>query len=1090
MSNKPSYQELLDSHEKLKLQIRSLEKKLKDINQGSVPPHDISDESYSAELFYKAFHSNPALMAISDFHDAVYMDVNEAFLTNLGYNRKEIIGRTSTELQLYVDLIQSDQFLSNLQKGKKVQDFEVRIKTKSGDTRIGMFSAETIILNGEPCLLTIINDITERKKAEAVLRQAESRYKLMFENMSNCVAMYQAIEDGNDFKILGFNAAAGKVEKIKSEKVVGKKITEVFPGVKEFGFLDALKRVYKSGESENLPIAFYKDDRISGWRKNLLYKLPTDEIVAIYEDQTQHKLNEENLRRSEERFKEFAEIFPAIICEAKIDGELTYANKYALESFRYTPEEVKKGIKFDDLLTPDDYRIARVNLLKQVRGVEIGAHELKAVRKDGTTFPALAYVHPIIENKKAIGFRGVMLNISSRKRAEEELQTEKSFLEHLIESAPEAIVQTDNKGKLIRINSEFVNLFGYIKDEAIGKSLDKLITTGEQVKEAKELSGEIANGKVVSTETIRTHKDGSIIDVSLLGTPVIINGEHVGVFGIYRDISERKRAERIQKLIYEISHAVLTTENLEQLFQIIKEQLSTIMDTKNFFIALYNKETDSLSLPFFRDEKDQFDSIPAGKTLTAYVIRENKPILLDSNAVIQLEKEGKVDLVGTPSKVWLGVPLQAEDEIVGVISLQSYDDENAFNERDLEILQFISNQAGLSIDRKRAEQNLIIAKQKAEEAAMAKQQFLSTMSHEIRTPMNAVIGMTHLLMQEEPREDQMEYLNALKFSGENLLVLINDILDFSKIESGKVFFEETSFSLNDLVSGIKQTFIYRSDEKGLNLVLEVDSAIPDYVIGDPARLNQVLTNLIGNAIKFTENGSVKIGIILKKELNRSVDIEFSVQDTGIGIPADKLDYIFESFSQASTDTTRKFGGTGLGLAICKKLLELQNSEIKVESNPGEGSKFYFQLTFRKSDTVSPKVITMDLEESFERLKGKRILYAEDNEINQIVAEKLLVKRGVEIENAENGKVAIEKLAAGTYDLILMDLHMPEMNGYEATKIIRNSKDPKIKSIPIIAITASVMIEVQEEIRRSGMNDFILKPFNPNELYQKILAQLI
>ena len=218
MSKKPSYQELLYSQEKLKLKIRSLEKKLKDINQGSVPPHDVSDESYSAELFYKAFHSNPALMAISDFHDAVYMDVNEAFLTNLGYNRKEIIGHTSTELQLYVDLIQSDQFLSDLQKGRKVQDFEVRIKTKSGDTRIGMFSAETIILDGEPCLLTIINDITERKKAEAVLRQAESRYKLMFENMSNCVAIYQAIEDGNDFKILGFNAAAEKVEKLKSEK--------------------------------------------------------------------------------------------------------------------------------------------------------------------------------------------------------------------------------------------------------------------------------------------------------------------------------------------------------------------------------------------------------------------------------------------------------------------------------------------------------------------------------------------------------------------------------------------------------------------------------------------------------------------------------------------------------------------------------------------------------------------------------------------------------------------------------------------------------------------------------------------------------
>lgn len=1090
MSKKLTYKELLDSQEKFKRKIRSLEKKLTDIKKEPVRQSDTIDADYSAEIFYRAFHSNPALMTINNFHDATYIDVNETFLKTLGYEREEIIGHTSTELQLYVDLVQSDRFLSELRKGEKVRDFEVKIKTKAGHSRIGLFSAETIILDGKPCLLTLINDITERKEAEAILRLTESRYKLIFENMGNCVAVYQAVDNGNDFKILGFNAAAEKVEKISAEEVIGREITEVFPGVGEYGILDAMKRVYTSGEPEVLPLSFYQDDRISGWRKNLIYKLPTDEIVAIYEDHTQQKLDEENLKRSEDRFREFAELFPAIVCEASMDGKLSFANRYAMDSFGYTPEEVKKGLNFDDLLTPKDLMEARVKLMRQVRGEKIGGYELTAIRKDRTTFPALAYVHPIIENKKAVGFRGVMIDITSHKKAAEELQTEKSFLEHLIESAPEAIVQTDNKNKLIRVNSEFVRLFGYTKEEAIGKKLDNLISSGGLLKEAKQLNRQIEDGKIVSIETVRKHKDGTMIDVSLLGTPVIINSKQVGVFGIYRDISERKRTEKIQQLIYEISKAVLTTENLEQLFQIIKEQLSTIMDTKNFFIALYNKETDSLSLPFFRDEKDQFDSIPAGKTLTAYVIRQNKPILADSKKVLELEKNGEIDLVGTPSEVWLGVPLRAEDEIIGVISLQSYDDKNAYSNRDLEILQFISNQAGLSIDRKRAEQNLIIAKQKAEEAAVAKQQFLSTMSHEIRTPMNAVIGMTYLLLQEEPREDQLEYLNALKFSGENLLVLINDILDFSKIDSGKVFFEEISFSIKDLVYGIKQTLIYRAEEKGLKLMVMVDTNIPEFVLGDSARLNQVLTNLIGNAIKFTEKGSVKIEISLKKQTNRSIEIEFSVQDTGIGIPADKLDYIFERFTQASTDTTRIYGGTGLGLAISKKLLNLQNSEIQAESTPGKGSRFFFRLAFQKSDEKSPQVSAFEPEEKLELLKGKRVLVAEDNMINQIVAQKFLVKKGMEVDLAENGEDALDKIAKNEYDLILMDLHMPEMNGYDATKSIRNSNDPKISSIPIIAITASVMMEVQGQIRESGMNDFILKPFNPNELYHKILLQLL
>jgi len=1079
MSKKPSTEELLASISELKNQIKILKSELKKRSEVS---------ELEQEKFYKAFHSNPALMAISTFHDTKYIDVNNAFLNKLGFTRKEIIGHTSTELQLYVDIIQSDKFFRKLQKLSKVHDFEVTIKTKTGENRTGLFSAETIMLQGEPCLLTIINDITEWKEAEKTLRETEYRYSEIFENMSNCVAVYKPVEDGKDFVFVDFNPAAEKTEKIKKEELIGKKILDIFPGAKEFGLFDFLQRVNETNQPEKKPLSFYQDNRISGWRENFVYKLPSGEIVAIYEDHTELEQKKEKLHLSEQRFREFAELLPEMICEVDMNGNISFANNEALKNFQYSQEYLKKEINFDQLLIPRDVKRTRVDLLRRIKGQKLTAREVTAVRKDGTTFPAIVYIQPFFEKDKPVGFRGVMMDITSRKKAEEEIQREKAFLEQLIEGAPEAIVQCDTKGNLEKINDEFTQLFGYSRKEALGRNIDDLVSSEDQRKEAVGITKEVSGGKKVAIETIRQYKNGRQVHVSILSTPIIVNNKQVGIYAIYRDITERKKADSIRQMIHNISNAVITCQTLNELFQIIFEELSTVMDTTNFFIALYDKKTDSLTLPFFKNEKDSFQTFPAGKTITAYVLKKRKPVLLCTKDIEELEKAGEIELVGTSSKVWLGVPLRTENEVIGVISLQSYDNEDAFDENDIEILEFVANQAGLSIDRKRAEQNLIIAKQKAEEAARVKQQFLSTMSHEIRTPINAVLGMTHLLLQEYPRTDQREYLNALKFSGENLLVLINDILDFNKIESGMVFFEQADFMLKEIINGIKQSFLFRTEEKGITFEINVDPELPDSIVGDPVRLNQVLTNLIGNAVKFTEKGSITVDLSLIQETTENVEIEFSVSDTGIGIPDDKQAEIFESFTQAGLDTTRKYGGTGLGLAITKNLIELQNSEIFVESAAGKGSKFYFSLNFPKSKK-KPEHKPVETKESYKQLEGSNILVAEDNEINIIIVKKILEKWGVKVDHAENGKVVIDKLNKKNYDVVLMDLHMPELNGYEASKIIRTSENVKNKNIPIIALTASVMPDIQQKIERVGITDYILKPINPKELYQIILKKI-
>lgn len=384
-----------------------------------------------------------------------------------------------------------------------------------------------------------------------------------------------------------------------------------------------------------------------------------------------------------------------------------------------------------------------------------------------------------------------------------------------------------------------------------------------------------------------------------------------------------------------------------------------------------------------------------------------------------------------------------------------------------------------------SEQNAQKAKNEAIVASNAKAEFLSTMTHEIRTPMNAVIGMTHILLQEEPRQDQIDHLNILKFSAGNLLSLINDVLDFSKIESGKIVFEKVKFNLRELVTSVRESMTALAREKSIEVILKVAPKVPDVVIGDPTRLTQILNNLVGNAVKFTKHGSVTLDVSLGKMKDKMADIKFAVIDTGIGISKDQQEKIFEKFSQASASTNREFGGTGLGLSITKKLLELQNSEIALTSKPNVGTTFKFNLSMKVYNQQSGNISNID-QNLFTTLKGLRILLADDNKMNIFIASKFLKKWDAQFTSVSDGLEALNEVSTNDYDIVLMDLQMPLMDGTEATRRIRKLDDKQKASIPIIALTASVMLSEQDAMYEAGISDFVSKPFNPSDLFRKIV----
>ena len=747
---------------------------------------------------------------------------------------------------------------------------------------------------------------------------------------------------------------------------------------------------------------------------------------------------------------------PAVlfIVDPDQDYKITYISEN-ISRFGYEPKElIQNETSFLDLLHPEDANWI-VEYSKESRtksGIPAFSGEYRIKKVDGTYLWVEDRTTEVYDDKGlVILHEGLFQDISDRKRLQFFNEEKDKQYRLLAANIPGSnIFLLDKERKYILAEGTNFDFWGMKPEDFEGKSIHEIsITNFDEID--KILDRVYKNREIFESEFFFKGKYYQRII-----RPIIENDEVEFALSIIRDINEEHQAKENLKRSEE-KYRNLVEESTEIIFSL----------------------TDTFHLHYVSPNVKQFMGYSVDEVLGLSIFEFINPEDLD---VFQSMLGESKDFLA--ENQFLEFRLRHKDGEYRV-----FNSNGRMTEDKQEGKRFYTGIARDISKLKEAQKELFHAKEKAEQASLVKSQFLSVMSHEIRTPMNAVIGLAHFLMEEDPRPDQLENLKTLQFSAENLMGLINDILDYNKIESGKVELEEVPLDLRNLLHRLVHSFSFQSQEKLLKISCEIDESIPEQLIGDPVRLGQIVNNLVSNAIKFTEKGSVRIVLHQTNLQNGKSAIKFSFEDTGIGIPEEKLGTIFEAFTQASSSTTRKYGGTGLGLAIVKRLVELHGGEIKVHTGIGAGSIFEFTLEFKfveeKTDAKSLSGIVQQ-----KSLQEASILVAEDNVVNQILIQKFLTKWNAgKLVIASDGQQALDQFNSGYFNIVLLDLQMPKLDGFSVAKAIRNHPDFEKRHVPILALTASSLHEVKEEMEDAGINDFIPKPFTPEALYEKLLNHL-
>lgn len=917
-------------------------------------------------------------------------------------------------------------------------------------------------------------------------------------------------------------------------------------------------------------------------------------VVFVFSDVTARYNITEALRKSEEKYRQLAENTETVMWEFDIETDRwTYVSPQVERILGWKPEEWTNLQFWVDNLHPDDMKWAAKYCEECTLRGENHVFEYRFLKKDGGYAWLLDEVKVAMKEGSPSKLWGSIRDITKQKKFERALKESQEKYRLAFKTSPDAININRMDGLFVDINDGFSRLTGYSWADVEGKSSADINIWDNPADRNKLMTGLKLEGSVENLESGFRCKDGTI-KTCLMSARIINIDNEPHILSITRDISLRKQLQIFRNVQYRLADAVLMSENLNTLFEIVRKELGRIMDTSNFIVAFYDEKRDMITAPFEKGEKHEMLEWPAERSLTGMVIRNNHSLLLNSNEIERMAASGEIILYGSRARQWLGVPLRGKDSAKGAIIVQSYHDSGAYDSGSIEFLESVASQLSFYLDKKSDEEKslklsraveqspvsvvitgtdsiieyvnprfveltgytyeevvgqnpnilqsgehdtkfyrklyetvlsgkdwqgemlnkkkngelfwenavispvmndkgdiinfigikeditdkkqlieeLIIAKEKAEESDRTKSAFLANMSHEIRTPMNSIVGFSGLLKNDKLDEEKVNrYVEIINSNADHLLGLIEDILDVSKIESGNIQLSRETIDIGELFSELKKRF--QSAKPGIELRYSVKS--PFIFSGDKLKLTQILSNLIGNALKFTSEGYIEYSV--KRDNGNLV---FKVKDTGTGIKKEDVRKIFNRFVQGVHGVWMSRSGTGLGLALAKAYVEKMGGEVWLESKWGMGSTFYFSIPYLPAKTDGHQSTAAE-NTGFLTDRKVRILVAEDDMIGFHLIKEMFSNMNVELIHAQNGKKAVDLVTGNSFDLILMDIKMPVMDGLEATRRIK-SINP---GIPVLAISAHAFSDEREKALQEGFDHYLTKPLNPNILFKAV-----
>ncbi len=830
----------------------------------------------------------------------------------------------------------------------------------------------------------------------------------------------------------------------------------------------------------------HKKNHLDEVQKELLWSLSRQVVTLL-------QLRKENTKRTkaDKAFNTMVESLGDGVFELDGEGRCTYANSKMLEMLDRDLSDVKDTLIWDMIDSRDVPAMQKFYVDQFQKQSPKCRYEYRLTPKDGEPIWVAQNTTMEYDGDRMIRLRSISRDISETKKLEKELALKESLYKLVSENSSDLIAIHDTDGLYKFVSPSASDILGFNSDELVGKSPYDFIHKDDVIKLQEGPHQETLSGSGVQNVEYRIKKkNGDYLWMQSYSTPII--GEEGNVVSFQtssRDITEKKKEElRISKhlegltLLNELasvpSSDIVLDLALQRVTHYLELEIGIVSHIREGKFIIKNSYTLNHELNHLKQYQIK-NSLSEASFNSEGVLMNNK---LTEGVTHPCFSE-----IGPKS--YIGINISKHGEKYGTIEFFSLNKERQeFNWYDKEFIQLFANWVGSILETHEEKELLRRARKHAEAASEAKASFLSMMSHEIRTPLNGIIGTTHLLLGKSPSETQLPHLKVLEQSSSNLMAIVNDILDFGKIEEGKIQIDQAVFNLKELVSSIYNNHKIQGDEKGINVILKYDQSLSHHYVGDSVRISQILHNLLSNAVKFTSIGMVEFSLIKSSSHDDFDEVQFVVKDSGIGIPKEKQEEIFDIFIQADKTTTREFGGSGLGLAITKRLLELMNSKIHLESAPNEGSTFSFKMIMKRSSQEANQQTTDSVQGEYKKLNAS-ILLVEDNKFNRAIAKDFLESWGCSVLEAEHGKEALDHLENQKVDLVLLDLQMPVMDGYETINAIRTKKAENIKNLPVIALTAAAMGDVEGKVYQSGMDGFITKPFLPVDFYQKIATHL-